>query len=333
MRFATARVSYLGYSSSGATSGVAWTAFDGRGPRGGARDTTFDRNYYGAYASGADGLQVDRAAFLHNVVYGFDPHTDTKNVVVSRSRAEANGRHGFMFSEGCENNVVRDSTATGNRGVGFMVDDGTLTTGLGRPSDLNTFLRVKAVDNGWAGIVIEGGTGNSVEDSLTTGQQYGIWVRDQAAQTSVTNNRITRAATAGIRLGPGLGQTDVAGNRIAEVPVGIRSDGGSDTLISGGVISRPTNVGLRLDGDQRSARFAKVTIVAAHGHEVELGGTRTTLARVAHLVQTTSAPAGASATISMVGMLHRMVFVLWALILVPALLTRLGARRRFPAAA
>lgn len=330
MKFDATNVSYLGYPSTGATSGVAWTAYDGRSAKGHARDTTFSHNYYGAFAAGGDGLRIDHSAFVANVLYGFDPHTATSNTIVKRSRADRNGRHGFMFSEGCSNNVVQDSSATGNRGVGFMIDDGTMNSGLGRPSNDNTFLRDVAVSNGWAGMVVEGGTGNTVQSSRTSGQQFGIWVRNQASQTQILDSRILDPAIAGIRLGPGLGETDILGNRIWGGPVGIRSDGGSATWLSGGVIAHTTKVALRLDGDQRSARFTKLTVVAAKGHQVEIGGQRVSVAQIAK-VQTHPA-AGASAKWSLETALHRLVFVLWALILLPTILTRLGARRRWRAA-
>ena len=38
--------------------------------------------------------------------------------------AHGNGRHGFIFSRGCDGNVLRDNVAYDNRGHGFMIDDG-----------------------------------------------------------------------------------------------------------------------------------------------------------------------------------------------------------------
>ncbi len=79
--------------------------------------------------------------------------------------------------------------------------------------------------------MVEGGTGNTVQSSRTSGQQFGIWIRNQATGTQIVNNRILEPAVAGIRLGPGLGQTDLLGNRISGGPVGIRSDGSSATWL------------------------------------------------------------------------------------------------------
>ena len=318
------RVDSLGFSSTGMTSGVAWVALDGRAATGGARGSTFVRNYFGAYTAGAQGLRFDRAAFLENVVYGFDPHTATTDTLVTHSRAESNGRHGFIFSEGCNRNVVRDSTASRNGGAGFMIDDGTTGTGLGRPSDGNRFIRVSAKDNGQAGIIIEGGTGNTVEDSRTEGQDYGIWVRNGAAETGLSANHIAGAVIAGIRLGPGLGETEVAGNAIRGGPVAIRSEGGSATWISGGRITDTTRIVLRLDGDQRRARFSDLSIAAPRAHEVELRGVKTTIQELTHPAHSSS---GHSTHWSLVSMLHRLVFVLWALILLPTIVTRLGSKR------
>ena len=314
----------LGFASTGMTSGVAWAALDGRAATGGARGSTFIRNYFGAYTAGAERLRFDRTAFLHNIVYGFDPHTGTTDTLVTHSRAEFNGRHGIIFSEGCSRNVVRDSTASGNGGAGFMIDDGAIGSGLGRPSDGNRFIRVSAHDNAQAGVIIEGGTGNTVEDSRTSGEAYGIWVRNEAAETRLSTNHITDAGRAAIRLGPGLGETEVAGNLIRGGPIAIRSEGGSATWISGGQITDVTRIALRLDGDQQRTRFSDLSITAPHAHEVELRGVKTTIDELTHPARGSSVH---STHWSLVSMLHRLVFVLWALILLPTIVTRLGSKR------
>ena len=210
----------------------------------------------------------------------------------------------------------------------FMVDDGTTHSGLGRPSDGNQLLDVTATGNGTAGIVVEGGTANVVAGARVSGGSVGIWVRNEADQTRVTANRVTGATDVGIRLGPGLGETEVSANVVVGGRVGIRSDGSSATWIAGGRISGATHAGLQLDGDQGRARFSHLSVLTAGAPQVRRNGVPSTVHALLAPPDPQAGPRKAPG-ISLVSVLHRMVFVLWALILVPASLTRLGARRRW----
>ena len=317
--------SELGFPFTGATSGVAWTAKLDHPATGGASNSTFVHNYFGAYSAGAEGLVIDRSAFLDNTIYGFDPHTATNHALVTDSAAALNGRHGFIFSEGCDHNVVRDSESFLNGGTGFMIDDGTPEHGLNRTSNDNALIDVSAHDNGDVGIVIEGGKGNSVEQSDVSNNGSGIWVRNQAAQTQIVDNRVSASRLSAVHLGEGLGTTQLTGNEITGATVGADSDGGSITIMTRNRIADTTAAGLRLDGDQRQARFTDVVISEAGSHAVDVRGMPLSKRALAGI---DSGSVARAASWTLTSLLHDAVVLLWAAILVLPLLSRLPLLRR-----
>lgn len=322
-----ATLSDLGFPTIGETSGVAWTAATDRPATGGASDSTFRRNYFGAYTAGAQGLVIARSAFLDNVVYGFDPHTATNDTLVTESVAARNGRHGFIFSENCDRNVVRDSKAYLNGGTGFMIDDGIPEHGADRASDHNVLLRVSSHDNGDVGIVVEGGTGNTVEQSVVTNNEEGIWVRDRADGTELVGNRVVATQGTAVRLDEHLGETLVVDTEIVGARIGTHSQGGSPTLMRGNATRGTTAVGLRLEGDQSRARLEDLQVVVDTGRVVDVRGTGLSPAALAAIDTGPGAPFWATWTL--VAALHTSIVSLWSAILVLPITARLllGARR------
>ena len=87
-------------------------------------DAVLHHNWFGAYTFEAQGMRFLDSTFRDNAAYGFDPHDLSNDFLVERNVAHGNGRHGFIFSRGCDGNVLRDNVAYDNRGHGFMIDDG-----------------------------------------------------------------------------------------------------------------------------------------------------------------------------------------------------------------
>jgi hypothetical protein len=321
-----ATLSDLGFATTGHTSGVGWKGAEGRPATGGASDSTFQRNYFGAYTAEAQGLVIARSAFLDNVIYGFDPHSNTDGTLVTDSVAARNGRHGFIFSQSCDGNVIRDSEAYLNGGTGFMIDDGIPPHGHGRTSDDNTLLRVSSHDNGDVGIVVEGGTGNRVEQAVVTNNEDGIWVRDGAAGTDLVGNRIVATHRTAVRLDAGLGSTVVADTEIVGARTGTHSGGGSITWLRGTRTRGTTSAGVRLDGDQSGARFADVQVLGSTGSALDVRGTALPAAARAAVDTGPGAPFWATWTLA--SALHSSILGLWAAILVLPLSSRLLVRSR-----
>jgi hypothetical protein len=317
-------LSDLGFATTGHTSGVAWKGAEDRPATGGAHDSTFRRNYFGAYSAEARGLVIARSAFLDNEIYGFDPHSATSDTLVTDSVAARNGRHGFIFSQSCDRNVIRDSESYLNGGTGFMIDDGIAPHGADRASDDNTLLRVSAHDNGDVGIVVEGGTGNVVEQAAVTNNEDGIWVRDGAAGTALVGNRVVATRRTAVRLEAGLGETLVADTEIVGAAVGTHSGGDATTLLRGNRTRGTTTAGLRLDGDQSGSRFADLHVLARAGRAVDVRGTAVPAAARAAIDTGPGAPFGATWTLG--SALRVTIIALWSAILTLPVASRLLLR-------
>ena len=266
----------------GETSGVAWMTRQGRPATGGARESAFTDNYFGAYASGADGLLISASTFTDNAVYGFDPHTGTRNTVIENSQAARNGRHGFIFSADCHNNVIRDSTSSLNGGSGFVIDDGNDDSEEPlRPSDSNKLEGVTANDNRATGIVIEGGTSNSVKRSRVNGNEVGVWVKNGATQTEIDGATIATSDQVGIRLDPSTAATVVSSSFVDNSTTGVWIDGAQATVLQDVSIDNSSKAAINLTGDPAGTTFTNVTVTGtggaavatADGQPTDLGGT------------------------------------------------------------
>ena len=245
----------------GETSGVAWMAREGAPSTGGARDSTFSGNYFGAYSSGAAGLNFTRTRFTDNAVYGFDPHTDTTGTVIEDSMAARNGRHGLIFSRACSNNVIRRFESFDNGGSGIVIDDGnddgdTATQG----SDNNQVVAAHTHDNKAAGIVIEGGTGNSVGQSLAQANPVGIWVKNGATGTRVTATAVRGSDQTGIRLEGGTASTTATDVAIEQSTVGIADQGARATTLTDVRIVDAAAAGVTVSPDTRQLTLTDVSV-------------------------------------------------------------------------
>ena len=271
MDFAHTQVSRLGFML-GESSGVAWMTRTVAPSTGGARDSSFTANYFGAYASGAQGLIISRSQFNDNLVYGFDPHTRTVNTVVEHSVAARNGRHGFIFSDDCHDNVIRDTQAYLNGGAGFMIDDGR-DDGAAEllASNRNTFERIVARDNAGTGIVIEGGSANSVRHSQVDNSPVGIWVKNAASDTTVIDTSITNSEQAGLRLNPETSATSITNSSIAAGAIGVAIDGALATRLTDVTIADASVAGITLARGSEEITLEQVEIVGS-GRGTVTGG-------------------------------------------------------------
>jgi len=220
-----ARFSSLGFGT-GTTSGVAWrgaAADTGSSERVKAQGTVtssvFTGNHFGAYTHEAQGMLWENNTFVANEEYGFDPHDFSDDFLVTANTAAHNGKHGFIFSRGCNSNVMRDNYAYDNAGHGFMIDDGrSVTTAEAQSridtSNYNIVTGNVAYDNAASGIEIEGGIGNVVSGNTLTGNDIGVRIKDGAV-ASVVDNTIVDSDRYGVNVLDSGGQVPVTGNTIS----------------------------------------------------------------------------------------------------------------------
>ena len=224
-----ARFEFLGFGT-GTSSGVAWrgaapdTAGTGaaaaRVPaEGTVTNSVFARNHFGAYTHEAQGMRWTGNTFNDNEEYGFDPHDFSNDFVVEGNIAHHNGKHGFIFSRGCERNVLRNNTAYANIGHGFMIDDGRSTATAEaeariNPSNDNLVTGNTAYDNAGSGVEIEGGTGNVVSGNDLARNDIGVRAKDGAV-AAVTGNTITDSVRYGLHVLDPAARVSIDGNRIS----------------------------------------------------------------------------------------------------------------------
>ena len=253
-----AHVSHLGFAT-GLTSGVAWMHRFGVPSTGGAVDSTFSRNLFGVYSSGAAGLRFVRDKFLNNDVYGFDPHgappgmsndpgLGSNDFLVRDSLAAYNGRHGFIFSSGCDDNRVLDSVSRNNGGSGFVIDDGKPRAGLVRTSNNNVLQGIEARDNSDVGVVIEGGSANEIRNALLVNNAFGVRITDATRDTVVVDSQIHATRWTALAVNE-RARAQVARVSIDGATVGVDSSGGArlqDVTVTDAVVAglrlQPTDV-------------------------------------------------------------------------------------------
>jgi parallel beta-helix repeat protein len=223
MDIGNADIGHLGFGT-GSSSGVAWrgghhTPGLPPSPAGGdVMDSEFHHNWFGAYTFEAEKMRWVGNTFADNSAYGFDPHDLSNDFLVEHNVAHGNGRHGFIFSRGCERNVLRDNVAFDNRGHGFMIDDGRSvdapTAQAARlPSDDNVLIGNRAYDNDGSGIELEGGSGTVVQDNVLERNHVGIRVKDQAS-ARVEGNTLDDNALAGLDVLADVDQVQLTRNTI-----------------------------------------------------------------------------------------------------------------------
>ena len=204
----------LGFGE-GTSSGVAWVGTARAPAHGVVTHSTFTHNRFGAYTFRARHMTWAYDTFDDNQAYGFDPHDFSDDFMVRDDLALRNGRHGIIFSRGCDGNVIERNTSEFNRGHGFMIDDGRsgVTSGPRRMvgSSHNLLLQNRAFGNGHSGIEIEGGQRNEVRLNRTVANFTGIRFRSQASG-DIQSNDIRRSRLYGVQVESTAGQVLVRNN-------------------------------------------------------------------------------------------------------------------------
>lgn len=160
LRFDHSTVDGLGWDWNGSY-GVSWQD----GSTGGATDTTFENSFIGVYTARTRDLSFLRCTFRDNELYGFDPHTYSRNVVVEDSLAEGNGAHGFIFSEYVRQSVIKNSISRGNGENGIMMD--TYSSG-------NLVSNNQVIGNKGDGLVTTNSPRNAFQSNVIEGNRVGV---------------------------------------------------------------------------------------------------------------------------------------------------------------
>jgi parallel beta-helix repeat protein len=219
----TATFSHLGFGD-GRTSGVAWAglaAAPGQGiagtpTTGAATNSTFQHNRIGAFSDQAPDMAWTSNRFLANDGHGFDAHSGCRALVLDANTATGNRGHGFLLARGCRDSLLQGNQAVGNAASGIVLGNGSATP-VGATG--NTVISNTATDNGAAGLVVDGGTGNRLRGNTVRGGATGIEIRNSRANP-VEGNLVSDVKGPGVDLDGGAANK-VTGNRIERSHVGL----------------------------------------------------------------------------------------------------------------
>ena len=194
---------------------------------GGATDSVFHHNFFGAYTYQAQGLVFRGNVFRDNQLYGLDPHTGSRRLVVERNQAYRNGAHGIVFSEDVTDGVVRGNRSFANGDNGIVLDE---------RSDRNTVSGNLVEGNEGDGIVLLGSSDNLVRGNVVRRNRVGIRVNLRSGDNRVQRNQL-------------------AGNRI-----GVELYGGAYAIrLLGNQVSGSVEKGLVLEAPGATSRDDRVT--------------------------------------------------------------------------
>lgn len=226
MTLTNVRVSSLGFWS-GRTGGVAWTGVTGKPSTGGASNSTFTDETYGAFLSRSSGVTFRDDLFEFNELDGLRIHRYAIGTSVISSSASRNGGSGFIVSRATRNTLLTGDVSENNAGNGYYVDGRPLVSGASAsggsatPGSGAEIEDSAAIGNGRIGILIEGGNGTVVKADQICAAITAIAVRYNSADAVLTGNDIRCNPRTGFSIGPAAPGTMISGNTVSGARMGV----------------------------------------------------------------------------------------------------------------
>ncbi|HEX5691068.1 MAG TPA: right-handed parallel beta-helix repeat-containing protein, partial [Roseiflexaceae bacterium] len=246
-------VAYLGWAD-GEPSGVSWhgratAARPETGATGSITGSNIHHNYFGLYSYEAYGLVAKNSQFHDNIVYGFDPHDRSTKFEVAFNKVYNNGKHGIIFSRGCQDNSIHDNQVYNNVEHGIMLDRGSNNNriannlvygnadGLAIFQSSNNLIENNTLRENERGARINAtydatdifdsiSTGNTLRNNtIADNSQYGVYLYERADRNTLEANQISGNTSAGVYLKTGGNQ--VLRNTIVGNGTGVSIVGGS----------------------------------------------------------------------------------------------------------
>ncbi|MGQ0576208.1 MAG: right-handed parallel beta-helix repeat-containing protein [Pseudonocardia sp.] len=210
---------YLGHGAV-ESYGLSWRT---AGAGGHLKGSVVSHLYFGMYSYEIDGLEITDNEFHDNVLYGVDPHTGSRNLVIERNVVHDNGKHGIILAEDCVDSVIRDNVVYRNGHHGIV---------LYQRSDRNVIENNEAFRNAAQGINVNESADNVVRGNrVYENGESGVGVGQTSARNLVEGNEIRFNGQDGVRLVSEAAENQVRSNvigRNARYGVYVDSDGGFD---------------------------------------------------------------------------------------------------------
>ncbi|GAA5161450.1 hypothetical protein GCM10023321_45690 [Pseudonocardia eucalypti] len=233
---------FLGYGEN-ESYGLSWRT---EGSGGHVRHSVVSNLHFGFYSYGVTGLTVQDSEFHDNTLYGIDPHTGSRKLLIERNVVHDNGKHGIILAEDCTDSVIRGNVLYRNHHHGIVLYQG---------SNRNTVEDNESFRNTAQGININESAENTVRGNrVYQNGESGIGVGATSATNLVERNEVRANEQDGIRLVSDATQTQVRANIIGDnARYGVYVDGGGPFEITGNTIFG-SQVGMMLKNtDQQPA--------------------------------------------------------------------------------
>jgi parallel beta-helix repeat protein len=183
--------------------GLSWR---NAGTGGGLRHSVVSHLYFGLYTYEIDGLQVTDNEIHDSVLYGVDPHTASRNLVIERNVVHDNGKHGIILAEDCTDSVIRDNVVYRNAHHGIV---------LFQRSDRNTVENNETFRNVAQGINVNESAGNVVHGNrVYHNGESGIGIGQTSAGNRIERNVVLSNGQDGIRLVSEAADNEVHANSL-----------------------------------------------------------------------------------------------------------------------
>jgi hypothetical protein len=253
MTLSNVRVSSLGFWS-GRTGGVAWTGVIGSPSTGGATDSTFTDNTYGAFVSRGSGVAFRDDLFEFNELDGLHIHRYSVDSSVISSSASRNGGNGFLVSPATASTLLEDDVSEHNAGNGYFIDGKPLATGASAsggavtPGSGTVIEDSAALDNGEIGILVEGGTSTVLEGDQVCASITAVAVRDGVTDGVLTGNYVSCDPRSGFSIGPSTPGLTVSGNTVVGPRTGFLITASGPIELDGNRITAATVFGISARG-------------------------------------------------------------------------------------
>lgn len=231
-----AELRYLG-SGDVESYGLAWRT---KGSGGRITNSIVSNLYFGLYTYEVSGLVVQDNEFYDNVLYGIDPHTGSRDLLIERNLVRNNGKHGIILAEDVVDSVIRDNVVYDNGHHGIV---------LYQNSDRNVVEGNESFGNAAQGINITESANNVIRaNRVYDNAESGIGVGQNSRDNLVVDNNVRRNQQDGVRLVTEATQTELRANVIGEnLRYGVYVDSDGAFSLAGNTIFG-NQVGLLLKG-------------------------------------------------------------------------------------
>jgi parallel beta-helix repeat protein len=157
---------------------------DGASPRSAMVDCAVSHDYFGIYLGRLSGGVVSGNRIADSFVYGIDPHTWDRHLVIEHNHVSGSGVHGIIVADHASDNTIVDNVVTSSHDHGIVVvqfSDGNVISG-------------NVVRDTFDGIVVSDSSGNRITGNrIGPVDRFGLRISGLSADNLVEHNAFGKA--------------------------------------------------------------------------------------------------------------------------------------------